>query len=708
MKTRLVIAALPLLLAAGSVPAQTQNGTGNRADQLFGAASPLPYHAPQFDKIKDSDFQPGIEAGMTRQLAEIAAITADKSPATFANTLEAMEKSGQMLTRVSDIFFDLTQANTNPALQAAETALAPKLAAHHDAIFMNAALFARVKAVWDARANLKLSPEALQLLTVTYQQFVHSGALLNDADQKKLKALNAEDSTLQTKYNHQLLAAAKAGALVEKDVKKLDGLSAAEIAAAGNDAKERKLPGQYVLPLQNTTQQPALAELTDRATREKLFRQSWTRAEKNDANDTRATIARLAMIRAQKAQLLGYPNYAAYTLYDQMAKTPQAVEKFMAQLVPATLAQQKRDTAALQSIIDKEGGKFAIQPWDWDFYAQKLRKAQYDLDDNEIKPYFELNTVLTDGLFFAANKLYGLTFKERKDIPVWQADVRVFEVFDNGKPLGLMYFDYFKRDNKSGGAWMSNLVEQSHLLGNQPVIFNVTNFTKPAPGQPALITFDDVTTMFHEFGHALHGFFGDQRYPSLSGTAVARDFVEFPSQFNEHWALEPTVFAHYAHHYKTHAPMPDVLVAKIKKASKFNQGYALGELLAAAELDMQWHGLAASEPKKDVDAFESAALSRMGLDTAHVPPRYRSSYFLHIWANGYSAGYYAYLWTEMLEDDIYAWFMAHGGMTRANGQRLRDLVLSRGHSQDYGPMFRAFYGKDPDIGPMLKERGLAN
>ena len=525
MKTRLVIAALPLLLAAGSVPAQTQNNALGRADQLFGAPSPLPYHAPQFDKIKDGDFQPGIEAGMKRQLAEIAAITADKSPASFANTLEAMERSGQMLTRVSDIFFDLTQANTNPALQAAETALAPKLAAHHDAIFMSAGLFARVKAVWGARAALKLSPEAMQLLTVIYQQFVHSGALLNAVDQKKLKALNAENSTLQTKYNHQLLAAAKAGALVEKDVKKLDGLSQAEIAAAANDANERKLAGQYVLPLQNTTQQPALAELTDRATREKLFRQSWTRAQKNDANDTRATIARLAMIRAQKVQLLGYPNYAAYALYDQMAKTPQAVEKFMAQLVPATLGQQKRDTAALQSIVDKEGGKFAIQPWDWDFYAQKLRKAQYDLDDNEIKPYFELNTVLTDGLFFAANRLYGLTFKERKDIPVWQTDVRVFEVFDNGKPLGLMYFDCFKRDNKSGGAWMGNLVEQSHLLGSQPVIFNVTNFTKPAPGQPALITFDDVTTMFHEFGHALHGFFGDQQYPSLSGTAVARDFV---------------------------------------------------------------------------------------------------------------------------------------------------------------------------------------
>jgi peptidyl-dipeptidase Dcp len=415
----------------------------------------------------------------------------------------------------------------------------------------------------------------------------------------------------------------------------------------------------------------------------------------------------IAQLRAQKAKLLGYSSYAAYTLYDQMAVTPDAVEQFLKRLVPATAAEEKREAADVQAVIDKSGAHFPLKPWDWDHYAEQIRKARYDLDQDQLKPYFELDNVLKNGVFYAANRLYGLTFRERKDIPVWQPDVRVFEVIDaNGKPLGLMYFDYFKRDNKAGGAWMSNLVEQSHLLGNQPVIFNVGNFTKPAPGQPALINFDDVTTMFHEFGHALHGFFADQDYPTLSGTAVARDFVEFPSQFNEHWALEPEVLAHYAVHYQTHQPMPKALADKIRKSQTFNQGYALGELLAAAELDMRWHALPADAPRQDADAFETKALAAMGLDTADVPPRYRSSYFLHIWANGYAAGYYAYLWTEMLDDDVYDWFAHHGGLTRQNGQRLRDMILSRGHTLDYGPMFRAFYGKDPDIGPMLVHRGL--
>ncbi|MBN9555596.1 MAG: M3 family metallopeptidase, partial [Alphaproteobacteria bacterium] len=549
--------------------------------------------------------------------------------------------------------------------------------------------------------------EALQLVKVTYQQFIHSGAQLSDGDKAKLRAINARESTLSTAFEHKLLAATKAAALVVDDVKQLDGLSAPEIAAAAADAKARNLSGKWVLPLQNTTLQPALVSLTDRATREKLFDQRWTSAEKGDANDTRATIAEIAQLRAEKAKLLGYPNFAAYTLYDQMAKTPEAVENFLKRLVPATAAEEKREAAEVQAEIDRAGEKFKLTPWDWDRYAERIRKARYDLDQNELKPYFELDTVLKKGVFFAANKLYGLTFKERKDIPVWHPDVRVFEVIDaDAKPLGLMYFDYFKRDNKAGGAWMSNLVEQSHLLGNKPVIFNVGNFTKPAPGQPALITYDDVNTMFHEFGHALHGFFADQQYPSLSGTAVARDFVEFPSQFNEHWALDPAVLANYAVHYKTHAPMPKTLADKIRKSQTFNQGYLLGELLAAAELDMRWHSLSPDAPRQDVDTFEAKALAAMGLDTANVPPRYRSSYFLHIWANGYAAGYSAYLWTEMLDDDIFDWFEAHGGLTRQNGQRLRDMILSRGHTLDYGPMFKAFYGKDPDIGPMLKHRGL--
>ena len=681
-------------------------GLPAQAAGLFDAPSPLPYHAPQFDKIRDSDFPPAFAAAMKQQRGEIDAIAASKDAPTFQNTVVAMEKSGQMLDRVSDTFYDLTQANTDPVLQKTEADIAPKLAAHHDAIYLDGKLFARVKAVYDQRNALHLDAESLQLLKIYYLQFIHAGANLSDADKTKLRAINTEESTLETKFEHQLLAATKAGALLVTDKSKLAGMSDGEIAAAAKDATARKMKG-WLIPLQNTTQQPALAELTDRDTRQKLFQSKWTSTEKGDANDTRAAISRIAQLRAQKAKLLGYPSYAAYTLYDQMAETPDKVLGFMAQMVPATNAASHAQAQALQKIIDAEGGKFALRPWDWSHYAEKLRKAQYDLDEDQIKPYLELNKVLQDGVFYAANQLYGVTFKERKDIPVWQPDVRVFEVFDkDGKALGLMYFDYFKRDNKSGGAWMSNLVEQSRLLGTRPVIYNVANFTKPAPGQPALISFDDVTTMFHEFGHALHGLFADQTYPTLSGTAVARDFVEFPSQFNEHWALYPQVLKHYAVHYQTHAPMPDALVAKIKKAATFDQGYALGELLAAAELDMKWHALPATAPKQDVDAFETKALADMGLDTKDVPPRYRTSYFLHIWANGYSAGYYAYLWTEMLDDDTYSWFTKHGGLTRANGQRLRDLILSRGHTLDYGPMFRAFYGKDPDIGPMLENRGI--
>ena len=701
------ISASALLLAfAAALPA---GGAEAAPGDIFKEPSALSFHAPDFSKIKDSDFEPALEEGMKRQRAEMAAIAANPAAPSFDNTIVAMERTGQMLGRVSDVFSHLTQANTNAVLQKVEAKETPLLAAHHDAIYMDAKLFARVKAVYDQRDKLKLNGEALQLLKVYYQQFVHSGVQLSDADKAKLRAINTRESTLSTKFEHQLLAATKAGALVVDDVKQLDGLSAAEIAAAANDAKARKLAGKWVLPLQNTTQQPALLSLTDRATREKLFNQRWTATEKGDANDTRATIAEIAQLRAQKAKLLGYSSYAAYALYDQMAETPEAVEKFLARLVPATAAEEKREAADVQKVIDQSGGKFQLKPWDWDHYAQAIRKARYDLDEAEIKPYFELDTVLKNGVFYAANRLYGITFKERKDIPVWDPDVRVFEVTDaDGKPLGLMYFDYFKRDNKAGGAWMSNLVEQSHLLGNRPVIFNVGNFTKPAPGQPTLITYDDVNTMFHEFGHALHGLFADQQYPTLSGTAVARDFVEFPSQFNEHWALDPEVLAHYAVHYQTRQPMPKALADKIRKAQTFNQGYALGELLASAELDMRWHSLGPDAPRQDASQFEAKALAGMGLDTKDVPPRYRSSYFLHIWGNDYAAGYYAYLWTEMLDDDIFDWFSKNGGLTRKNGQRLRDMILSRGHTLDYGPMFRAFYGKDPDIGPMLTHRGLPN
>jgi peptidyl-dipeptidase Dcp len=684
---------------AASAPAPAANP--------FAAASNLPYQAPRFDLIKDSDYQPGYEQGMAIQRAEMERIANNPAAPTFDNTIVAMERSGRMLERVGLAFSGVVGANTNPVLDKVQEVEAPRLAAHQDAIYLNSKLFARVKALYDQRARLRLDPEQRQLLEVYYHQFVHAGAQLSEPDKAKLKALNGQISTLETAFQQKLVAAAKAGALIVDSPARLAGLDEGAIAAAAQAAKDRKLDGKWVIPLQNTTQQPTLSSLSDRATREALFNQSWNRAEKGDANDTRSTIEQLAQLRAQKAALLGYPNWAAYVLSDQMAVTPEAVQNFIGKLAPATAAEERREAAIIQAAIKAGGEGFQLRPWDWDRYAERVRKAKYDLDESEIKPYFELNRVLQDGVFYAAGQLYGISFKERKDIPVYQSDVRVFQVYDkDGSELGLIYFDYFKRDNKSGGAWMSNFVNQSRLLGTKPVVYNVANFTKPAPGQPALLSFDDVTTMFHEFGHALHGLFAAQTYPTLSGTNVARDFVEFPSQFNEHWALEPQVLAHYAHDYRTGAAMPQALVDKIKKAAKFNQGYALGELIAAAQLDMAWHSLPASAPRQQTDAFEAAALQKMGLDIEDVPPRYRSSYFLHIWANGYSAGYYAYLWTQMLDNDAYSWFRAHGGMTRANGQRFRDMILSRGHTMDYGPMFRAFYGKDPDIGPMLRHRGL--
>jgi peptidyl-dipeptidase Dcp len=673
----------------------------------FAQPSTLPFQAPRFDLITDKDYQPAIEAGMAEQAAEITRIANNPAAPTFDNTIVAIERSGRMLDRATSAFFGVVQANTNPTLDKVQETVSPKLTQHSDSIYLNAKLFARVQAIYARRASLELTPEQAQLLEVYRAGFIRAGAQLSAADQVKLRALNTQLSTLETAFQQKLLAAGKAGALVVDDKAQLTGLDEGAIAAAAKDAVERKLPGKYVLPLQNTTQQPALQSLANRDTREALFKQSWTRAEKGDANDTRATIREIAYLRAQKAALLGFPTWGDYVLQDQMAKTPQAAKAFMTQLVPALAAEQKNEAAELQAMIAAGGENFTLKPWDWDRYSERVRKAKYDLDENEVKPYLELNAVLEKGVFFAANQLYGLTFKRRTDIPVYQPDVMVYTVFDkDGSELGLMYFDYYKRDNKTGGAWMSNFVGQSYLLKTKPVVYNVANFTKPANGQPALISFDDATTMFHEFGHALHGLFASQTYPTLSGTNTARDWVEFPSQFNEHWALDPKVLANYAKDYRTGAPMPQALVDKIKKAAKFNQGYALGEVVEAATLDMNWHSLPATAPRQDVNAFEQKALDTMGLDTVNVPPRYRSSYFLHIWSNGYSAGYYAYLWTQMLEHASYHWFMDHGGMTRENGQRFRDLVLSRGHTQDYGTMFRAFYGKDPDIGPMLEEHGL--
>jgi len=700
--------------AAGSAPAKASTTAAAEApaSNPFFTASTLPYQAPPFDKIKDSDYQPAIEEGMKQQLQEVEQIANNPEPPTFENTYVALEKTGVLLHRVMAVFNAVTGANTNDTLQKVQEDEAPKLAAHEDAIHLNDKLFQRIQAVYDQRDSLKLDPESQRLVDVVYRQFVMAGAKLSDADKTKLKEYNKEEAGLQAQFNNKLLAAAKNGALVVDDKSKLAGLSDEDINAAAQAAKDRHLDGKWVLTLQNTTQQPLLQDLTDRDTRKALFEASWTRAEKGDANDTRDVIERIAQLRAEEAKLLGFPDYAAWALQDQMAKTPETVMSFMEKLAPAAVARAKTEAADIQKQIDKDQAalkqpSFKLEPWDWEHYAEEVRKAKFDLDESQIKPYFELDNVLQNGVFYAANQLYGLTFKERKDIPVYNPDVRVFEVFDkDGKSLALFYCDYFKRDNKNGGAWMDNFVQQSKLFGTKPVIYNVANFTKPAPGQPALLSTDDVITMFHEFGHGLHGIFADEQYPTLSGTQTARDFVEFPSQFNEHWAFDPKVFANYAKNYKTGEPMPQALVDKIKKAQLFNKGYDMTELVAAAMLDMNWHTLTADQPKQDVDAFEAAALKKDGVDLSYVPPRYRSSYFLHIWSNGYAAGYYAYLWTQMLADDAFEGFKEHGGLTRENGDRFRAMILSRGNTEELAKLYKDWRGQEPSIEPMLVHRGL--
>jgi len=644
---------------------------------------------------------------MKRQLVEVEAVANSTEPPTFANTIEAMERTGALLTRVSKVFFGLSQANTNPTIQKIESEEAPKLAAHQDKIYLNPKLFARVKAVYDRRATLGLDAEAKYLVEQYYRTFVRSGALLSDADKTKLRALNEEEAKLTTEFRNKVLADTNASAVVVDDKAQLEGLTEGDIAAAADLAKERGLSGKYVIRLQNTTRQPIVISMKNRALRERVLKASAERGSHGGENDTRALVTRLAQLRAQKAKLLGFPTYAAYSLDNQMAKTPLNAEKLMTDLVPAATAKARAEAGKLQKVADAEGGGFKVGPADWEYYAEKVRKAEYDLDEAQIKPYFELDHVLHDGVFFAANKLYGLTFKERTDIPVYHPDVRVFEVFDaDGSSLALFYADYFARPSKSGGAWEDSFVDQNGLTGTKPVVYNVCNFQKPAAGQSALLSFDDVTTMFHEFGHGLHGMFSRAKYPTFAGTNVPRDFVEFPSQFNEHWAMEPTVFANYAKHYQTGEPMPQSLVEKIRRAHTFNQGYDTTEYLAAALLDMAWHTLPADAPVQDVGAFEPAALKRFGVDVPQVPPRYHTTYFSHIWGGGYSAGYYAYLWSEVLAHDAYYWFNEHGGMTRENGQRFRDMILSRGGTQDSAALYRAFRGRDPVVEPLLIERGL--
>jgi peptidyl-dipeptidase Dcp len=673
----------------------------------FSQPSTLPYQAPPFDRISDADYRPALEQAMAEKRAEVEQIAENPDAPSFENTYEALEKCGLMLRRVENVFGAMTSANTNATLQALDEEMSPRLAALNDEIRLNSKLFARMDSVYQQRESLELPAEALRLVEVVWQTFQLAGASLSDDQKTALKALNQQSATLSTQFTNRLLAGTKAGGLSLSSADSLAGLSEAELTVAAQAAAERGLQGQWWLALQNTTQQPVLQDLSDRQTRENLFDLAWRRTEKGDANDTRELIVKLAAVRAQQAQLLGFSSFAEWKLQDQMAKTPDAALAFMRAIVPAATARAKREAADIQAVIDQQQGGFALEPWDWLFYAEQVRRAKYDLDESQIKPYFEVTSVLENGVFYAATQLFGITFARRDDIPVWHPDVTVYEIIDNnGLPMALFYTDFFKRESKGGGAWMSNFVDQSKLLGTHPVIYNVCNYSKPAEGQPALIAWDDVITLFHEFGHTLHGLFAEQTYPTLSGTNTPRDFVEFPSQINEHWASNEKVFMNYARHYQTGEPMPQALRDKIVKASKFNKGYDMTELLAAALLDLHWHSLRAEDKPADVAAFEQQALQADNINLPQVPPRYRSSYFQHIWGNGYAAGYYAYIWTQMLADDGFEWFNEQGGLTAENGQLFREKILSKGNSEDLKQLYADWRGQDPVIEPMLINRGL--
>ncbi len=704
MKSPRSLAPLSLLLGAAALAAPSARAE-LPASNPFASKSPLLYGAPPFDRIRDSDYLPAFEEGMRRQRAEIDAIADNPEPPTFENTIVAMERSGELLTRVSKVFFNMDQSDTNPAIQKIKAEVAPKLAAHSDAIYLNPRLYARVKAIDGKRDGLGLDPESRYLVERNRLTFVRAGAELSDADKAALTAINQEEASLTASFVDKALADTKGSAVVVADRKALAGLPEGDVAAASQAAKERKLDGRWVLELQNTTQQPQLSYLTDRALRERLFDASVRRGQHGGENDTRATVLRLVELRAKKARLLGFPTYAAYVLDDQMAKTPANAEKLLTDIVPPATAKARGEAALLQKQIDGAHGGFALTAADWELYAERVRKAEYDLDESQVRPYLELDRVLQDGAFYAATQLYGVTFKARPDIPVYHPDVRVWEVFDaDGRSLALYYGDFFQRASKSGGAWCDSFVDQSRLLGTRPVVVMNLNITKPASGAKALLSFEETTVLFHEFGHALHGFFQNVNYPTLGPTP--RDFVEFPSQFNEHWALEPSVLAHYAKHHETGAPMPETLVAKIRKAKTFNQGYATTEYVAAALVDLAWHTLPPDAPPSDVAAFEKAALERFRVDLPAVPPRYHTTYFSHVWSGAYAAGYYAYLWAEVIDDDAWSWFQENGGLTRKNGDRLRDMLLSRGHTGDLGAMYRAFRGRDPIVQPLLEERGL--
>ena len=669
--------------------------------------STLDYQAPDFSKIRPEHFVPAIKEGIRLQLAEIDSITSNTAAPTFENTVLAYEKSGRVLARATSILSGLVGADGTEELQKIDEETTPLLSDHQDALLLNEKLFARIKAVYEARQSLQ--GEDLRLTELLYEQFVHEGALLSDADKATLKKLNSEIAVLQTKFTNQVNAGTKEAAVLVDKVEELDGLSQEAVARAAEAATAAGHKGKYLLEQTNTSRPGYLAELNNRDVRRRVLEASLARCSSGDSTNTHTTITRLASLRAEKAKILGFPNFASWALKDQMAGRPEAVERLIQQLTPACRTKVAADVAELEAFAQQTEGKdFKLAAWDLDYYAERLKKAKYDLNEADLKPYFVLDSVLKNGVFYAANQLYGLTFKPRPDIPVYADGVQVYEVFDqDNTPMALFYTDYFRRPTKTGGAWMSNFVQQSTLFGTKPVIYNVCNFQAPAKGEPAFLTSDDVETLFHEFGHALHGLFASQKYETLSGTNTPRDFVEMPSQFNEHWMTDSLVLRHYARHYKTGEAMPQELIDKLKATATYGQSYSLAENLAAVAIDMAWGMLPAGETVKDVDAFERDVLTRAGLDFALVPPRYRSAYYLHVFAGAYASGYYSYLWTEVLDHNVYDWFASHGGLTRQNGQRFRDEVLSRGNTAPVGTFFTTFTGlQEPDMSSLLRFRGL--
>ena len=701
--SKIILSSTICLMVVSFQSGNAQNKSVKMTNPLL-QKSKLQYQAPNFKIIKDQHFKPAFEYGLAVHDKEIKAIADNPAKATFQNTVLALETSGVDLKRATTVFYNLTGSNTNPSLQALQEEYAPKFSAHSDKMYLNSKLYKRFKAV-DLNA---LQGEDKKLTQYYLQEFELAGANLSDADKEKMKKINEELASLGTSFGNKLLTARKNGAVLFDNATDLDGLSVNEIAAAKAKATEAGHEGKYLIGLLNTTQQPLLQSLTNRATREKLFKSSWTRAQKNDDGDTREVLEKMARLRLQKANLMGKKTFAEWKIQDQMAQTPERAMNLLAKIAAPAVAKAKIEAKEIQDLIDAQNGGFKLEPWDWNFYSEQVRKAKYDLDESQVKPYFELTTVLEKGVFFAAKKMYGITFKQRTDLPVYHPDVVAYEVFDNdGKSIAIYYLDFYTRDNKNGGAWMSNFVEQSHYLKQKPVIVNVYNFAKPVNGNPSLISFDDVTTMFHEFGHTLHGLFANQNYISLSGTSVPRDFVEFPSQINEHAALDPEVLKNYAIHFKTKEVIPQELIEKIKKAETFNKGYDVTELLAASTLDMAWHSVENEADFKPTLVFENEVLQKYGLLVNEVPTRYHTPYFAHIWSGGYSAGYYAYTWSKTLDYNAFDWMKANGGLTRENCERFRKYILSVGNSVDLNQAFKSFIGHDMEIEPYIRNAGLA-